>query len=79
MKIMPKAGADDGLAGAENVPSDAEARRNVVVVRRIGLADAVADLDESLRRIEVGEQIVLFLDGEGDVVAQAEIDRDVAA
>ena len=76
MKIMPNAGAHDGLAGAENVPGDAEARRHVVVVRRIGLADSVADLHESQRRIKIGEKIVLFLDREGDVVAHAEVDRD---
>src|ERR1700722_3014787 len=65
------AGTYNRLAPAENVPSDAEPRGKIVVVRWIRLTDALADLNDSFGRNEVREQIAGIFDGISDVVAQA--------
>src|ERR1700722_1087431 len=73
----PAAGAENGLAGAENIPGKAEAWRQIVVGRWVRGADAFADLNDAGMGAggeEIGEKVSGVLDGRSNVVAQAHID-----
>ena len=70
------AGAEDGFAIAKKIVVEADAGREVLVIGVVGLTDLLADLHHALGRIEVGEEIVAFFDGEGDVIPEAGVDHE---
>src|SRR5262249_37273287 len=68
-----EAGANYGLAGAEDVIRKAKARRNIAPVGLVGLVDSVADLKQSAAGNKVGQTVLRVGDRTRDVPAQSEV------
>src|SRR6266849_1076842 len=64
---------------AGDVPGKTESRRKVMVVAVVGAAQTLTNLYKPLRRIEVAQEIVVFLDDRIAFVAYAEFQSETLA
>ena len=71
------AAAQHSLPVTGNIPCEAKAGTEVLMIRVVEAADLMADLHHSLVWIEIAQQIVSFLRHAAELIANAEIDRQI--